>query len=147
MPDRPYSALGVLIQAARKRKGLTQERLAAELGLSTNYVYRLEKGERRPSERQLHRLIDALGLEGPSRSGFEEASGWVTDQTKRSHPALRSVEMVLTEGHPSDQLKLFTDRISEVAGKFRAEQRAMRRPVRKVVVPLGACPSIRHFLL
>lgn len=137
MPDRPYSALGALIQSARRRKGLTQERLAAELGLSTNYVYRLEKGDRRPSERQLQRLIDSLGIEGPRRSEFEKVSGWVADQAQRSHPALRSVEMILAEGHSSDQLKRFTQRISEVAGRFRAEQRAMRRAVRMVVVPLG----------
>ena len=44
MPNRTYSRLGSLINGARKRKGLTQVRLADELGLSPNYVYRLEKG-------------------------------------------------------------------------------------------------------
>ncbi len=96
MPNRTYSRLGSLINGARKRKGLTQVRLADELGLSPNYVYRLEKGERRPSERQLYRLIDALGLEGPRKSEFEEASGWVNAQTLQSHPALRTVDRILT---------------------------------------------------
>ncbi len=43
----------------------------------------------------------------------------------------------VTEGHASDQLELFTDRIRELAGEFRAQQRAIRGRVRKVVVALG----------
>ena len=41
------------IKAIRKEKQLTQEQLAADLGLSRNFVWMVERGDRLPSDRTL----------------------------------------------------------------------------------------------
>jgi transcriptional regulator with XRE-family HTH domain len=45
-----------LIRALRERNGLTQEKLAARLGVSFSTINRWEKGRRRPSPLALRKL-------------------------------------------------------------------------------------------
>ena len=50
------------IAAVRKRVGLKIEELAERAGLSTTYVWRMERGERNVSLKNLQKLADALGV-------------------------------------------------------------------------------------
>ena len=52
---------GKQIAEARKRKGLTQEALAAELGVSRQTIAKWEQEISTPSVTNAHRLIDILG--------------------------------------------------------------------------------------
>ncbi|MBI2389798.1 MAG: helix-turn-helix domain-containing protein [Deltaproteobacteria bacterium] len=54
--------VGEAIRAARWVREWTQAELAAEAGLSPNYVARLERGELGPSLWVAHRLAQALGI-------------------------------------------------------------------------------------
>lgn len=54
--------LGAAIRAYRKRKRLTQEKLAERAGLHHNYVGELERGEKAASIDIIVRLAKALGV-------------------------------------------------------------------------------------
>lgn len=54
--------LGENIRALRKERGLTQEALAREIGMTLNVVHRLERGSiRDPHLSTLMALVDGLG--------------------------------------------------------------------------------------
>ena len=64
---RPYGlkiikALGKKIQKLRKKKGLTQEELAEELGFSRVYMGYIEQGRETPSLKFLIKLSRKLGI-------------------------------------------------------------------------------------
>lgn len=50
------------IRALRETRGLTQEELAREAGVTTATVYRVESGRTDPSERTRCRIADVLGV-------------------------------------------------------------------------------------
>lgn len=62
MPNDVLSVLGARIKAARKERGLTQERLAEQVGLSTRHIANVEKGDTNPSFEVLSTLVKALGV-------------------------------------------------------------------------------------
>jgi transcriptional regulator with XRE-family HTH domain len=49
------------VRRERETKGLSQERLAQEAGLSRQYVGMVERGERKPTLHACHALAKALG--------------------------------------------------------------------------------------
>jgi len=51
------------LKLARKRAGLSQEKLAELLGMGGKYVSALEMGRRYPSPEAFQKLADVLGLE------------------------------------------------------------------------------------
>ncbi|WP_037499223.1 helix-turn-helix domain-containing protein [Sphingomonas jaspsi] len=55
--------LGENVRRYRKRKGMTQEQLALEVGMERSYISDLERGTRNPSVRAADRLAKALGVE------------------------------------------------------------------------------------
>ena len=55
--------LRTLMKMGRASKGWTQRRLAAALGVSTNFVSLLETGKRDPSWSTVVRLVNCLNLE------------------------------------------------------------------------------------
>ena len=56
-----YAALLELLRETRRKAGLTQVRLAQELGVSQSFVAKAEKGERRLDVIQLRTICLALG--------------------------------------------------------------------------------------
>lgn len=56
------SVLGMRIQAARKKAGLTQKELAAQIGLATGTVQQYELGKRTPKLEVLQNIADALEI-------------------------------------------------------------------------------------
>lgn len=54
--------LGRAIKAVRKAKGIKQDTLAIEAGLSPSHLHRIETGERQPTDEALARICMFLGL-------------------------------------------------------------------------------------
>ena len=54
---------GSMVLRRRKELGMTQSDLAQRVGVQPNYIVYLEKGERKPSDRTVLRMADALGLD------------------------------------------------------------------------------------
>lgn len=54
--------LGAEIRRARQARGLSQERLGFECGLSRNYLSMIELGQSSPTFEAVERICNALGL-------------------------------------------------------------------------------------
>ena len=54
---------GETIKGRRKELGITQPHLAELAGVSTNTLYKLERGQGNPSLEVLNKLAEVLGLE------------------------------------------------------------------------------------
>jgi transcriptional regulator with XRE-family HTH domain len=59
-PDEPQPALGTAIRQLREKRGLTQEALAHEAGITTGSLSLIERGQRNPSWGTVSRIADAL---------------------------------------------------------------------------------------
>lgn len=57
------NSLGETIKNRRKELGITQPHLAELARISTNTLYKLERGQSNPSLEVLHKLAEVLGLE------------------------------------------------------------------------------------
>lgn len=60
------SVLGAQVRELRRSRGLTQEALAAELGVSPRYLAGIERGERNLSLDSVDALAGQLGVESVS---------------------------------------------------------------------------------
>ena len=67
-----YSAMGKKIRRKRREMDITQEQLAALVGISTSFVGHIERGTRVPSIETLYRICDALGVSADYLMGLEE---------------------------------------------------------------------------
>lgn len=54
--------LGKRIQKARKQIGITQEKLAEKVGVSTTYIGFIEQGRYAPSIEVLNKIANVLGV-------------------------------------------------------------------------------------
>ena len=54
--------LGKRVQKARKKAGLTQEKLAETVKLSTKYIQFIESGKRTPSLKTVYKIGRALNI-------------------------------------------------------------------------------------
>jgi transcriptional regulator with XRE-family HTH domain len=61
-PDQPQPALGEAIRQLREKRGLTQERLAQDAGVTTGTVSLLERGQSNPAWGTVDALANALGV-------------------------------------------------------------------------------------
>jgi transcriptional regulator with XRE-family HTH domain len=66
----PFSVNGAALRRLRKRAGISQERLAAQVGTTRRHMIRLENGEHLPSRVLRDRLAEALDV---SRSEIKSA--------------------------------------------------------------------------
>lgn len=58
-----YQQIAEKIQQLRKKRGLTQEKLALNSGLNRAYTGYIERGERKPSVETLAKIAKALKVE------------------------------------------------------------------------------------
>lgn len=58
-----HYVFGKNLCACRKKKGLTQESLGKNTGVSRAYINRLEKGKGNPTFKTVMRLADVLGID------------------------------------------------------------------------------------
>lgn len=68
-PKDRVPLLGAAIRKARKAQGLSQEKLAAMIGTSQNYVSALELGECNVKYIRLWEIADALGVDASELMG------------------------------------------------------------------------------
>lgn len=61
-PDQPQPGLGEAIRELREKRGLTQERLAQDAGVTTGTVSLLERGQSNPAWGTVKALADGLGV-------------------------------------------------------------------------------------
>jgi transcriptional regulator with XRE-family HTH domain len=107
-------ARGQLVRQHRRERGLTQEQLAEQAGLSARGIQDLERGLAVPRRDTLERLIGALGLHREQRAVFEAAA--------RPRPRRREVSVAGLEsvGVPNTnlprQLTSFVGREGELEG-------------------------------
>jgi y4mF family transcriptional regulator len=57
------TALGEILRSRRKELGITQPHLAELADVSTNTLYKLERGQGNPSLDVLNKLAETLGME------------------------------------------------------------------------------------
>ncbi|WMI80551.1 helix-turn-helix domain-containing protein [Anaerotignum sp. MB30-C6] len=57
-----YKNIGDKIQNARRRKGISQEKLAEELDISVSYIGQIERGARQPSVHILENIGEVLNI-------------------------------------------------------------------------------------
>lgn len=57
------NAIGELVRNRRKELGITQPHLAELANVSTNTLYKLERGQGNPSLDVLNKLAEVLGME------------------------------------------------------------------------------------
>lgn len=62
MPETKFQFLGSQIRTARKRKNLTQQKLADKTGLAIKTVQETEKGKKNATYDTLSKLIECLGV-------------------------------------------------------------------------------------
>lgn len=61
-PDQPQRALGEAVRQLREQRGITQERLAQDAGVTTGTVSLLERGQSNPAWGTVAALADGLGV-------------------------------------------------------------------------------------
>lgn len=62
-PDQPQPALGEAIRLLREKRGLTQERLAQDAGVTTGTISLLERGQSNPAWGTIRAIAVGLGVE------------------------------------------------------------------------------------
>nr|DAL39393.1 MAG TPA_asm: helix-turn-helix domain protein [Caudoviricetes sp.] len=58
----PTDTVGTRIRDARKASGKTQKDFAAGLGMSENFIWQIEKGQREPSDRTVSDICRVYGI-------------------------------------------------------------------------------------
>jgi tetratricopeptide (TPR) repeat protein len=111
------AAFGTQLSACRRSAGLTQQEVAGRSGLSIRAISNLELGRARsPHPGTVHRLADALGLQGDSRAGFLAAAGRrLGGGAANPVPGDRPAHLVVPQQLPAP-VRHFTGRARELAG-------------------------------
>ena len=90
-----FSSIGKSKRKYRKQRGLTLEALAEKVGLSTNYVGALERGEKALALKTLISIVDVLDntadmvLCDVIKNGYKVKSSILTDKLESLSPAER----------------------------------------------------------
>lgn len=61
-PDQPQPALGAAVRRLREKRGMTQEALAQEAGITTGTVSLIERGQSNPAWGTVNAIAAALGV-------------------------------------------------------------------------------------
>ncbi len=60
---KQYETFGDILFRRRKELAMTQSQVAQRIGVQPNYIVYLEKGERKPSDKTVRKVADALGID------------------------------------------------------------------------------------
>lgn len=124
-------ALGERLASARKARGMTQSELAIRLGVARTTLVAMEKGERRPSDAQLHQWAGLLGA-----SLHELLRPWAV----RAELAPR-FRLPRFPGVEPESLRRAVDTLKKLAGRFVELQR--RLEIRRPPAPLETVDTFR----
>ena len=95
-----FSEIGARIRELREERGLSQEQLAKEIGLSRPVVTKIEGGKKAISSLELRQIADVLGvstdaLTDPGKEEEETLIGRFRARQKNGDPAImESVEQI-----------------------------------------------------
>ena len=96
---------GDIIRQARLAKGLNLQKLAAESGVSSSHLGRIERGERSPSIDILRKISEPLGFKGAELlllvAGYSEGGRLSPHLIKGFAQALLELHQVLAEIAPT----------------------------------------------
>lgn len=75
-PNQPQPALGKAVRQLREKRGITQERLAQDAGLTTGTVSLIERGRANPAWGTVNAIAKALGVSmGELASSVDQFQG------------------------------------------------------------------------
>lgn len=90
-----FSSIGKNIRRYRKQRGLTLEALAEKVGLSTNYVGALERGEKALALKTLISIVDALDITSDmvlcdvTKNGYKAKTSILNEKIEALSPSER----------------------------------------------------------
>jgi len=123
--------LARLLQGYRERLELTKAQLAQRAGVSPSFITYIERGQRRPSQAMLTRLMQALDLTASEKRTLLQAAGH--QPTGELSPRLSDITEQLGELPQSERDELLEE-FSRMIGRWRELR---RKRVRRVVIPLA----------
>lgn len=117
-------AFGALLQALRRRAGLSQGALAKLAGIDPSYVNRLERGEREPPKREIvEALIAALQLPPDDADRLLVAAGHLPRALQRLGPLdptlMLVADILADERIPAEERREFRQLIALAARRWR----------------------------
>lgn len=97
-----FTSIGRNIRKYRKQRGYTQEVLAEKVGISTNFLVALERGEKALTLKTLINIVDALHITADMvlcdviRNGYKIKSSMLTEKLETLSPSDREkiIQMV-----------------------------------------------------
>jgi HTH-type transcriptional repressor of puuD len=103
MPPRSrlHLVFGDAVKKWRQQRGLSQERLAELVGLSSSFIGMLERGEKTTTLEVVEKLSDALSIE--VRDFFS-----ASEEDPASHRRLLLMVAEILNRAPEDELEFFT---------------------------------------
>lgn len=121
------------IKYVRVERGLTQEQFAGKIGLTRNYVARIEIGERLPSDRTIKDIcrifnVDEVWLRTGAGEPFmemsreDEVAAFAGSVLSRGTPEQRAFLAVLARTTP-EEWKLFSKKLVELADEIKKAQK------------------------
>ena len=103
-----FSSIGKNIRKYRKQRGLTLEALAEKVGLSTNYIGALERGEKALALKTLINIVDALDITADmilcdvTKNGYKVKSSVLTEKLESISPSEREkILQMVVNGQPA----------------------------------------------
>ncbi|MBQ8550774.1 MAG: helix-turn-helix transcriptional regulator [Clostridia bacterium] len=106
--DIDYKAMGSRIRAARKKKGITQDKLGELCAISTAHIGHIERGTRIPSADTLFRLSGALDI---------SLDYLFFDSQTETDNILKSISAQLA-GKDGEKVKIFISTVKALADKI-----------------------------
>ncbi len=103
-----YKAMGGRIRAARKKRGITQDRLGEICGISTAHIGHIERGTRIPSVDTLFRISSELEI-SLDHLFFDSQNGYEN--------ILKSISAQLA-GKDGEKVKIFLSTVKALADKI-----------------------------
>ena len=110
---RAKSNFAITLAEARRQLNLTQQQLAARLGVSQSYVAKLEGGEANPTLDRIGSLLAILGLSlttgTTTLSPYPETLLWETDWASDAwliSPPVKPIQFVIDVPHEEEVLVL-----------------------------------------
>jgi transcriptional regulator with XRE-family HTH domain len=96
-----YAALGRRIRTERQRNGLTQEKLAERVGISTSFLGHIERGSRKASLETLVNIANSLemGVDSLLADSLNYRCADYVSEVADVHPELRRAFNSLMNGY------------------------------------------------
>jgi len=103
-----HSEVGNRVRQYRKRKGLSQETLALNAGLTVSFIGDIERGKKKPTVESLEKLLVALNI------SFTEFFDYETEiRPLENCSALEKLTLVLKD-RPNDEVEMIHTIVSQI---------------------------------